>query len=304
MTRLALAAGALLFATAAVAQGPVLDPQRFAPLDAGNRWEYTLTTNSGPGPVVTGYLVSTVDGETTVGGAPYTVLSRQSFGPTGAPTSARATCAYSRTLGTAPAGSTQLPDYDCANQPALPPALPYSSGPTTLTANADVTVASQTVRVDSLVTFGRQAQGSGGAYDAVVWTYATEIGNVGFRNWGNHHWAAGGGTYDTRTTLTFVRVAGRTVGGSVVAGETQPEAATSLRLSAAPNPSAGVVRIAAVGAVGVLSVDVFDALGRRVDGGAVPAGSAVTFEPATAGVYVVRATDAAGQVATQRVVRR
>ena len=146
-------------------------------------------------------------------------LSRQTFGPGGAPTSTRTVCAYSRALGTAPPGSTSLADYDCTNQPALPPALPYTSGPTTLTTDADVSVASQTVRADSLVVFGRQAMGSGGAYDATAWTYATGLGFVGFRNWGTFHWGAGGGSYDTRTTLTFARVAGTAYGGSAVAGE-------------------------------------------------------------------------------------
>lgn len=95
-----------------------------------------------------------------------------------------------------------------------------------------------------------------------------------------------------------------TYGASAVAGEAVPVPGVALRLSAAPNPTAGTVRIEAVGAVGTLTVDVFDALGRRVDSGTVQAGSAFTFEPPAAGIYVVRAMDAAGQVATQRVVRR
>lgn len=287
----------------AQAQGPVLNAQSFAPLDVGNRWEYTLTSNSGSGAVAAGLVVATVDGETMIGGAPYVVLSRQVFGTNGAPTSARTVCAYSRRLGTAPAGSTSLPDYDCASQTALPPTLPYTSGPTTLTTDKDVAVSAQTVRVDSLVVFGSQGSGSGGASSATAWTYATGLGFVGYRSFGRFHVAAGGGTYDNQTTLTFARVAGTVYGASAVGGEVAPAPAAALRLSAAPNPSVGAFRIEALGATGTLAVDVFDALGRRVEVGTVAGGETFTFHTPTAGVYLVRATDEAGRVATQRIVR-
>ena len=84
-----------------------------APLGIGNRWEYVLTNAAVTPPAVTGYLVATVDGEVTVNGEPYRVLTRQQFAADRTPATARTTCAYNPARGTAPAGSTSLPDYSC-----------------------------------------------------------------------------------------------------------------------------------------------------------------------------------------------
>lgn len=164
----------LLFVAAAgvsAAQAQAIDAHRFAPLSVGNRWEYASTDHSLTTPVVTGYTVATVDSEVVVDGQPYLVLTQQGFSPSGVPTTPRRTCAYSRALGTAPAGTTPLPDYDCAEQAALPPAIP--SGPVTITRGSDVVVSNQSVVVDSLLSFGAYRQYSGGAFDANGVRYAT-----------------------------------------------------------------------------------------------------------------------------------
>ena len=275
-----------------------------APLGIGNRWEYVLTNAAVTPPAVTGYLVATVDGEVTVNGEPYRVLTRQQFAADRTPATARTTCAYNPARGTAPAGSTSLPDYSCVGQVGLPPPLPWSSGPTTVTPAATVEVGSQSVPVDSLVTFGSQGSGTGGAYSATVYAYATGIGQVSTREYGRFHQAAGGGVYDRLQTLVYARIGSRSVGASAVAGETSPPDAPGLALGATPNPFADEVRIEATGATGRVTLDVFDTLGRRVDGGTVEGDSAFEFRPTAAGIYLVRATSATGQVATRRVVRR
>ena len=88
-------------------------------------------------------------------------------------------------------------------------------------------------------------------------------------------------------------------------------AGSLLRLGASPNPSRGPVTLAWSGAHGALSIDVLDARGRRVQhGDAASSGSGRwMFEgvnadgrPLPAGLYCVRASDASGQRALQRVV--
>ncbi len=292
----------LLLATTAAAQPPVVNPARFAALNVGNRWEYTVAdTLDGTARPLT-YSVATVDGETDIGGNRYVVVTYQTFDAASAATSPRYTCAYSPTLGPAPAGATTLPDYDCNRQVALPPTLPFA--PTTITPGATVEIGAQSVPVDSLLSFGNQSSGSGGQYSAYVYRYATGIGFVSLRSWGaGHVTAQGQSTFKNRTALSFARIGGVAYGASVVASETELSAA-AFRLLTAPNPSAGPVRIATTGATGRVTVDVFDALGRRVDGGTVQGDAAFTFRASAAGIYVVRVTDEAGHVATQRVVRR
>lgn len=95
----------------------------------------------------------------------------------------------------------------------------------------------------------------------------------------------------------------------VVSGEATPEA-PRLRLGAAPNPSAGPVRLALdLPVAGPVHVGVYDALGRRVAtlaDGALPAGShALTWAApgaVAAGVYVAVA-EAGPSRATVRLVR-
>lgn len=292
----------LFLATAAAAQPPAGDAARFAALDVGNRWEYTVAdTLDGMARPLT-YSVAAVDGETTIGGNRYVVVTYQTFDAGHAATSPRYTCAYSPTLGPAQAGATTLPNYDCSTQVALPPTLPLA--PTTVTAGATVEIGAQSVPVDSLLSFGNQSQGSGGQYSAYAYRYATGIGFVSLRSRGTGHVTAQGqSTFRNIMALSFARIDGVAYGASVVASEIEPSAA-AFRLLAAPNPSAGPIRIATTGATGRVTVDVFDALGRRVDGGTVSAGPVFTFHASAAGVYVVRVTDEAGHVATQRVVRQ
>ena len=82
------------------------------------------------------------------------------------------------------------------------------------------------------------------------------------------------------------------------------------RLGVAPNPVRGAAFVSWSGAKGPLRVDVFDAQGRRVagatdtgaDGKWLWSGARDDGRPLPAGVYIVRASDGAGRVATDRAV--
>jgi hypothetical protein len=87
--------------------------------------------------------------------------------------------------------------------------------------------------------------------------------------------------------------------------------ASALHLSARPNPSRGATVIAWAGARGALRFEVIDPRGRRGAGGEGNANAAGEWlfrgarddgRPLPAGVYFVRAVDAAGQSAVERVV--
>ena len=103
--------------------------------------------------------------------------------------------------------------------------------------------------------------------------------------------------------------AGPAVAGADAAVEPLP--AGPLRLGVAPNPSQGVALVTWSGARGPLRVEVLDAQGRRVSGAADVAGPDGQWRwggtredgsPLPAGLYFVRATDAAGHAAAHRVV--
>lgn len=83
----------------------------------------------------------------------------------------------------------------------------------------------------------------------------------------------------------------------------------AFRLSVAPNPANGPLRVEWSGAVGPVKLEVFDARGRRVgrgEGGAAGAWSLSTSgrdaRPLPAGVYFVHARDSAGELMVERAV--
>lgn len=98
----------------------------------------------------------------------------------------------------------------------------------------------------------------------------------------------------------------------VTGGPSPPPLATSgLRLRIGPNPAHGQAMIAWSGGRGPLRIQVLDARGRLVARGDADAGGAGQWlfrgarddgRPLPAGVYFVRATDAGGQAAVERVV--
>ena len=109
-------------------------------------------------------------------------------------------------------------------------------------------------------------------------------------------------------TLVYVRLGSTTYGTNPVAGEAAPSS-SRLALRAVPNPTAGPLAVALdLPAPAVVTVEAFDALGRRVhvQTQAAPAGETpldVDARRWAPGLYVVRATTA-DATATVRVVRR
>ena len=115
---------------------------------------------------------------------------------------------------------------------------------------------------------------------------------------------------DAYDYLRYAFVNGQTVYGQpYVSGETAPAAPTPA-LTAAPNPTAGALALTVtLPAPAALTVEAFDALGRRVHRAeaTVGAGAQTLDVDARAwapGVYTVRATTTGGGAATVRVVRQ
>ena len=144
--------------------------------------------------------------------------------------------------------------------------------------------------------------GPGGTTCENNWTHAAGIGLVSWRNV-NRRTLFPTHTRQTDGQLSYARVGGQTFGTRVVAGE-EPVREARLALSASPNPARGAFRLSVAGsAFGTVAVAVFDVAGRRVWSGLSPnAGETVVdLSPFPGGVYVVRAQDAGGAVATLRV---
>ncbi|OZC03646.1 T9SS type A sorting domain-containing protein [Rubricoccus marinus] len=108
--------------------------------------------------------------------------------------------------------------------------------------------------------------------------------------------------------LVYSRVGGVERGTPVpvvdVAGEAQP-LATTLALTAFPNPTAGPLAINVTGARGPVLVEAFDAIGRRVLSREIAPEARMEIDASgwAPGVYVLRATSGE-RSATARVVRR
>lgn len=301
---------AVLAATAgAQAQAPVVDAARFTPLHVGDVWQYTVSEYRTATPLLQSYRVNRVSDVIVVGATLYLVLTSQVVALDGSPTGAATTCAFSPESGPAPVGVVDLPNYSCATGALGARSVTGWYGLVQVIPASAVTIGAQSVQADSVLTLSNSFGGSGGAVQYRSEAYATDIGWLSTRLWGRKHWAMcqtdpADCVFDTRTELTFARIGGRTFGAMVVAGEVTPGAAAAFALTISPNPSSEAFQINASGVTGRVDVDVFDTLGRRVDGGTASASAPFTFRPGAAGVYVVRARDEAGHVAVRRVVRR
>ena len=301
--RVALALAAVLAAPAVQAQSGYLN--RFGNLTPGNRWEYTETNRRVTPPAITGYLVATVEAEVLIGSDVYSVVTSQRFAPDGTPTSVRSTCAYHPVHGTAPAGSTSLPNYLCSNFSGFPlPPYRFGYSSTWYTSPSSFSVSGQSVTVDSLFTRENSWVGSGGQSGNYPESFALGLGPVYSRSVSASRSGSTWVYVNTAVDLAYARVAGTVYGRAVVADETGVSDADGFDVIVSPNPSATETLVSTRGAIGRVSIDVFDALGRRVDGGTVQGGAPFTFSAPVAGIYVVRVRDEAGHSVTRRVVRR
>jgi hypothetical protein len=297
-----------VLAVSVSAQGSGLDPLQFAPLDVGNRWEYVYQ-NEMPTPAVPiRYIVAEIASEMLIGGEPHRVLTQQSFALDGTPDGPLLHCAYSLTSGPASAEAAGLPDYNC-DQLSAPPVLPYPYGPTTVRDHEAYEVSGQTYIADTLVSYGSQTMGSGGAMTAWARAFVRGVGHLSTRTWGRRHATTCTTTpsacdFADATRLVFARVGGAVYGASVVAGDEGPRVPSALQLRAWPNPSgSGGQALRVEGATGRTTTTVFDILGRQVWREVSPRGT-LTLPVLTPGVYTVRVTDDASRQGAIRIVRR
>ena len=122
--------------------------------------------------------------------------------------------------------------------------------------------------------------------------FAVGIGNTWFGSWG----------YSAH--LAYAKVDGNTYGQQVVAREAEP-LADDFAITVAPNPTVGPLALKVAGARGVVRLEAFDALGRRVLSREIAPASRIEVDTRAwaPGVYVLRATSGKRSVTT-RVVRR
>ena len=113
----------------------------------------------------------------------------------------------------------------------------------------------------------------------------------------------GDSTLSLHGTLVYARIGGVDYGASPVAGEPAPTA-PALALRVAPNPADGPVTLAVDGTALPVTVEAFDALGRRVWRGSVAGEATVDARRWAPGVYVLRATAPGGATSVSRFVRR
>ncbi len=144
--------------------------------------------------------------------------------------------------------------------------------------------------------YARQRTGAEGSY------YQADIGALYARSTPSGDW-----TELTDQALCF-RIIGEPTGVASVPGA-EP-ARLGLGLAIAPNPARGAVLVRWSGASGAVRFEVLDARGRRVASGDAGAGVSGGWtwgalrsdgRRVPAGIYFVRATDAAGHVASERV---
>lgn len=297
--RRALPAFALLGATCAAAQ--TVNPSRSFPLGDGDVWLYRYDRSTTPAvgaPVETvlGLAEMRVDGDTLIEGGVWKRLRLRQFTLAGVET----------------ARNTSAAQYD------LPSSWVYIRRQAATSNNVTGTPGSllgqRLVAVDSPqdLLIGGTVHRVRGTYQSshmlwsdgldrptgeCNWTYiAGEVGMTGYDCTSR----AGLPYIYEQSRLVYARVGGRVYGVNLVAGEAGPEPSAPRALRAYPVPARHTVTVEADEAT---TVDVFDALGRRVATGEVAPRRPLRLDVSAwpAGVYVAR--DAAGRSARLVVAR-
>ncbi len=297
-----------VLAAPAFAQGGIVPdttaPERYFPLQVGNVWEYDdwqIGIFPFP-PMHVGYERWVVTGEADVGGEAYAVLSVSSFASNGARGPVRTR--YVR-FDTSRAVVLERSGEDEGVFEFLPceldtPFFPVSEC-TESAGGAYVYGVGHGQGVLDVTTSVKR-------FDRIGASYYVAAG-IGFVRQAGSDLKGG-----RDLTLLYARVAGRRHGTPVpvlpVVVSTGPDAASpALALRAAPNPPSGLTTLSlAMPAGGVVTVDAFDTLGRRVyhSTPSLATGTHALDLDTSAwapGLYVVRAT-AGGTTAATRVVRR
>jgi hypothetical protein len=288
----------LLLAVAPAGAQPVPDttaPARYFPLEVGNVWEYR-----GEG-FFEGYQRRAVVGDTVADGVPFFRYRVEHFALDGAPAGPAverlvridpATHAL-RTPGGDPLELAELHLTTCAlDAPFFDELFTCPGSAVVLSSGGpDTVMVGDDAVPTSLKYFDDNSR------EVLGW-YAADVGLVGVL------------MRTGQVTLEYARVGGVVYGAPVpVAAAPAPGAPSALRLGASPNPAGRTVTLALeLTAPGLVSVEVFDAVGRRVhrEARALLGGTSTLMLDASAwapGTYVVRATADGASVAA-RVVRR
>jgi hypothetical protein len=274
---------------------PVPDPARFYPLGLGDTWVfYHHDRLSSPAEV---WEVRTVVGDTTLGGAAYALVARERRDRLDGALIEEALCAvryvggwfeWEAVSGTCDPIEEELQGWGPVTDSSY--VLP----------DCEETIGGLSYEVDYC--FRKANDGGLGWYRNEV-RFAADIGFVYY---------GGAGVGGCGWCLSYAHVGGVEYGeGNPVAVEPPAEGPEALALEAvSPNPfRASVTLTLSLPSAEAVTVEAFDALGRRVLARALgvlaPGRHRVEFDGRAwaPGVYVVRVTTGAGEVATRRVVR-
>ncbi len=276
-------------------------PQRYFPLEVGNRWEYLYLYAPGapwpqpsPPPEPVAYWRWTVVDETVVGGEPAFTVRRETYSLTGAPGAVTTmTVRYDEAQARIVASESSILDYLWCRMDE-----PFHGGSCTSGVGYGEPVLGTTTAVKE----------NYGAVTGMRYRFAADVGLL------RYYMLYQKGNAQEDVQLQFAHVGGRSYGTPVpvlpvvVASEPEHEA-PAFSLSAMPNPTTGPLALSlTVPAAGPVAVEAFDALGRRVYHAEeeLTAGEHTLVLDASAwvsGPYVVRAGSGGG-TASVRIVRR
>lgn len=279
--RASLLALSLLSLSAASAQ---TSPYR--PLTVGNTWTYAVTSASSASPVPTlnGYLRVVASRDTVVGGRGARVMSCERVSLNGTPGLQGMAVAFLM-----PGATIRLSGVsECSRVYDGPGPYP----PARISNPLDI---GGTLYPMASVLGASYPVGPGGSHGQSDYSfdYGDPVGMARFAIYTTFLSGGNNGWTESTWTLRYAVVDGQTYGANPVAGEAEPDAATGgIRVYPVPSRSAVTVEVAEAA-----SVEVLDALGRRVATGEAAAGRPLRLDVSAwpAGVYVAR-TDAGESV--------
>ena len=270
----------------------------YLPLEVGNEWTYQSFSLSGLG----AYHELRVSRDTTVAGIPLVLLEKWDVSIDGSPYSwagcGIGTDEYGRysVYFVLPEGADQ---YACTVENHLFRVDQINN----IQYPEYIEIGGTQYAVSSTGSFG-SGSSQGGIFYSSNWRYGEDIGFLDKTSSRDSEIVSG-------VRLIHARVGEVEYGSRPFPTSTEtPTLESTLSVDVYPNPFSSESRLAIQGASGPVTVDVFDAVGRRVSRAVVSEAAVVSKAgmdlppvPDVAGVYVVRVVDAVGRVASCRITR-
>lgn len=271
----------------------------YRPLGIGDEWTYrheaaySFTTGTCPSLSLNGYVRARVLRDTTtLNGSPSRVVACTSYDPAGAVMSTGTWVApFSFNY-----GETDLGGDACQR------VLGWSAPTTSVTIPNPVLIGGAAYLMGSVALYTEAGGGPGGAGYSMVRWYGDRVGATSFVYQTNGRITFPSCRYELHT-LQYAVVRGETFGVSPVEDEAEPENSAPPLLRIYPVPARTSVTVEVGEAA---TVEVVDALGRRVASGEAALGRPLRLDVAAwpPGVYVARTAGESGRRAVRIVVAR